>query len=309
MLFHDYYTESYDSIPMAIISEEDSEGGTPLIKKPYHLRGFGVDKFFDGPVDGVFSLSERKLGTDYDPLLRLWNPATRVITTLPPVPFKLQPFLENTDNYCGFGFDPPFTSNYKVVWVHQFSYYDGMFGRSYGAVYSSSTNSWRILKHKHHKILNSTHSINTTCNSSGYLNATYYWIDNSDCSLLSFDFGNEVFRKNRGLHVPRVCSTVLILRDGSINIMAEGFNSEFTLWLMIEPGVWNKLLTFQCSSLIEPLYHGLWDSTTVIFLDRSSWLFSYDIVTQETKHLRFQHQGELYFCSVHYYDESLVTIK
>ncbi|PHU10110.1 hypothetical protein BC332_21970 [Capsicum chinense] len=128
----DYYIASYDSIPLTIISEDDSGGGgTPLIEKPHHLRGFGVDKLFYGPVDGVFSFSGTRSTTEYDPCLGLWNPATRVVTTLPPVHFKLQPFLEKTDDYFGFGFDPP---------LH-------------------------------------------------------------NLSLLSFDFGNEVFRENRGPHV------------------------------------------------------------------------------------------------------------
>ncbi|PHT49143.1 hypothetical protein CQW23_13351 [Capsicum baccatum] len=161
----------------------------------------------------------------------------------------------------------PFTSNYKVLWVRRFIDYDDTIHRSYGAIYSSSTNSWRILKCKHHKDLTSALSIASLPYCSGYLNGAYYWIVREN-TLLSFDLGNEVFHENSSPDVPGLHFTSLILRDGSINIMAKDFNSVFTLWLMIEPGVWNKLRTFQCTSLIEPIYHGSWDSTLSFSLIR-----------------------------------------
>ncbi|KAF3676032.1 hypothetical protein FXO38_04503 [Capsicum annuum] len=257
--FHDIDRPASDDdlIPMIIFSEDDSEGGgegTPLIEKPHHLRGFGVDKLFYGPVDGVFSFSGTRSTTEYDPCLGLWNPATRVVTTLPPVHFKPQPaFLLDIAGIFGFGFDPP---------LH---------------------------------------------NSSDYLNGTYYWIVQDD-ALLSFDFGSEVFHQNSRPDVPRHHFSSLMLLDGSNKIMAKAFNSVFTIWLMIEPGVWNKLHTFQCTSIIEPFYRGFWDSTTAIFLDTSDWLFSYDVVTQETKPLGFQLQGDHCSICVHYYKESLLPI-
>ncbi|PHT49149.1 hypothetical protein CQW23_13357 [Capsicum baccatum] len=96
LLFQDFDEDaSNDTIRMTIISEDDSEGGggTPLIEKPHHLRGFGVDMSLDGPVDGVFLFNGTKSKTEYDPFLGLWNPTTRVVTTLPPVHFKPQPAL------------------------------------------------------------------------------------------------------------------------------------------------------------------------------------------------------------------------
>ncbi|KAK4378973.1 hypothetical protein RND71_000835 [Anisodus tanguticus] len=82
--------------------------------------------------------------------------------------------------------------------------------------------------------------------------------------LLSFDFGNEVF----------------------------GISAYYALWVMIEPGVWNKLLTFQCLPHIKSMYCGFWDSSTVIFLAKSSRLVSYDVKTREMRHLGFRHHGQ-----------------
>ncbi|KAG5609759.1 hypothetical protein H5410_021040, partial [Solanum commersonii] len=186
----------------------------------------------------------------------------------------------------------PFTSNYKVIWVRQFwdDNYDGMFHRSYAAIYSSSIESWRILKHKHHKILTIYGDVYSIPNTPDYL---YYWMFKAVdcCSLLSFEFSNEMFNENRGPDVP-VNDCHMILRDGSINLFAQGLNTCFALWIMIQPGT---------------IFCGFWDSTTVIFLIETSGMISYDVYTQKTRHLGFQHQGEGHISGymVYYYKESL----
>ncbi|KAH0679208.1 hypothetical protein KY284_020293 [Solanum tuberosum] len=157
----------------------------------------------------------------------------------------------------------PFTSNYKVIWVHQFwdDNHDGMFHQSYATIYSSSTESWRILKHKHHKILTIYGDVSSIPDTPDYL---YYWMFKAVdyCSLLSFEFSNEMFNENRGPDAP-------------------------------------------------PIFCGFWDSTTVIFLTETSGMISYDVYTQKTRHLGFQHQGEGQISGymVYYYKESLVTFK
>lgn len=72
-----------------------------------------------------------------------------------------------------------------------------------------------------------------------YCEEAYYWLikrrdyEKDNCSILSFDFGNEVF--------------VEIARPGAA-------------------GVWNKLLTFKCPChIIKSCYYGFWDSSTVGF--------------------------------------------
>ncbi|CAN4111148.1 unnamed protein product [Withania somnifera] len=203
--------------------------------------------------------------------------------------------------YFGFAFDC-FTSNYKVVWVHQF--WDG------NSACMFIEDMQQILKHKHHKVLTFSGDICGIPKIPGYLNGTYFWtLRTKDyCGLISFDFLNEVFGEIKGPDVPLTDCHNMILRDGSINLLAPGFNGDFVLSVMIEPGVWNKLLTFQCLSLIDPLFCGFWDSTTVIFLSESFELISYDVTTQETRHLGFRYQGEIYDCMVYYYKESLVAI-
>lgn len=108
-----------------------------------------------------------------------------------------------------------------------------MFHRGYAAVYSSSNDSWRIVEHKYHKVL--TVSGRYTCSypdTTGYLTGAYYWMIKAEdyCGLLSFDFHNEVFREIRGPDIPpNYYRRSVILLDGSINLFARDFNTDFAL--------------------------------------------------------------------------------
>ncbi|KAK4378975.1 hypothetical protein RND71_000837 [Anisodus tanguticus] len=79
-----------------------------------------------GPVGGLFLVE--KWRTEYDITLELWNPATRVVTTLPAGHFQLQPFFSENSIFWGFGLDP-FPNNYKVIWVRNF--WDKITGRTH----------------------------------------------------------------------------------------------------------------------------------------------------------------------------------
>ncbi|XP_015170989.1 uncharacterized protein [Solanum tuberosum] len=181
----------------------------------------------------------------------LWNPVTRWLTILPDAHFLLQPFFNETDGFAGFELDP-FTGNYKVIWVRQFSdgNCDSSFHRAYAAVYSSSKGSWRFIKHKDHRILTTSGCYSCSYpNSTGYLNGAYYWMITwaADCGLLSFDFDNEVFREISGPDVPysdrRQYNVILI--DGSIHfLIKDDMSIDFGLWVMIQPDVlgWSPLM-------------------------------------------------------------------
>ncbi|KAK4339617.1 hypothetical protein RND71_041079 [Anisodus tanguticus] len=127
--------------------------------------------------------------------------------------------------------------------------------------------------------------------------------------LLRPDFGHEVFGEIRGADVPSNACWSLILLDDSITLLTLGIRADYALWVMIEPGIWNKFLTFQCLSHSKAMHCGFWDSSTAIFLTRSSRLVSYDVKTGEMRHLGFRYQGQRSSFRVYYYRENLVTIK
>ncbi|XP_075102000.1 putative F-box protein At3g47150 [Nicotiana tabacum] len=84
-----------------------------------------------------------------------------------------------------------------------------------------------------------------------YLNETYCWLlcgggcTSYDCSVLSFDFDNEVFVEIGGPDVGRAfnhCNVRLVLLDDFIALMTvvEGF--VYDIWVMIQPDITLQLL-------------------------------------------------------------------
>nr|XP_009787764.1 PREDICTED: F-box/kelch-repeat protein At3g23880-like [Nicotiana sylvestris] len=312
ILIYDH-SAPHDSPPITFVSVSDAG---VLENPPDYLQGFRGMTYLLGSVDGLFLLEREIDGSIFDISLSLWNPATREVRPLPAANFELQPSFKQMDRQFGFGLDP-MTNDYKVVWFR--SFWDDIgnhtIPRQYAAVYSCSKDSWRILEPT-----NLIHEFCVEAFGTAYLNGTYYWLlgggscASNDCSVLSFDFGNEVFAEIGGPDVGRAFNhrnVRLVLLDDFIALMTvvEGF--VYDIWVMIQPGVWNKQFTFQCTSYIKS-----WYSSALIFVNKRSHLFSYDVRTQTTRNLGFRHPGlrrtiwkTTDGCSVHFYKESLVTIK
>nr|XP_009592884.1 putative F-box protein At3g10430 [Nicotiana tomentosiformis] len=166
-----------------------------LENPPDYLRGFIGLTYLLGSVDGLFLLEQEIDGSIFNTSSSLWNLATREVRPLPASNFDLQPFFTQMDRQFGFGLDP-MTNDYKVVWFR--SFWDHIrnhtIPRQYAAVYSCSRDSWRILEPA-----NLIHDFCAEAIGTAYLNGTYYWLlcrgscTSKDCSVLSFDFDNEVF--------------------------------------------------------------------------------------------------------------------
>ncbi|WMV55424.1 hypothetical protein MTR67_048809 [Solanum verrucosum] len=80
----------------------------------------------------------------------------------------------------------------------------------------------------------------------------------------------------------------------------------YDIWVMIQPGVWNKVFTFECIRLIKSCY-----ASSLIFAGKVSHLVSYNVRTKKTRHFGFQHSSlgigaKCGGCGVFYYKESLV---
>ncbi|PHU02033.1 hypothetical protein BC332_27284 [Capsicum chinense] len=211
-----------------------SDYGIPSPSQGDNSQRFGVILKLLGCVDGLFFM-EREI--DKGILCSLWNPATREMRHLPGASMEFQPF-DVYPRHFGFGLDP-LTKDYKVVYHYHRD--------EYAAVYSCSRDSWKIFKHdlniygyfERNLLYNNT-----------YLNGWYYWLlkEYATWKILSFDFGKEVFVEIEG-PPDHYCipshRTFLILFDDSVSIMhfLEGIRV-IDIWVMIHPGVWNKLVTF-----------------------------------------------------------------
>ncbi|KAG5577231.1 hypothetical protein H5410_057365 [Solanum commersonii] len=156
------------------------------------------------------------------------------------------------------------------------------------AIYSCSRDSWRIFKPKKPLplFIDVKHTFGTA-----YLNGAYYWLLNggsrTDYSILSFDFGCEIFEGIEGCDCHFVDSSVLgmMLLDDSIAILNSNIDERFAydIWVMIQPGIWNKRVTFQCYPKIKSCY-----DSSLILATKASRLVSYNVLTNKTRHHGFQ---------------------
>ncbi|KAM3203719.1 hypothetical protein P3L10_031345 [Capsicum annuum] len=130
--------------------------------------------------------------------------------------------------------------------------------------------------------------------------------------IISFDFGKEVFVEIKGPpddYYIDVWSANLIFLDDTVAIMNFLEGRVIDIWVMIRPGVWNKLVTFNLFDSIKTCYE------SSLILSDDSPILSYNVRTKKTRLLEFfhpdlsssapNHAG----CGIYYYKESLVSIK
>ncbi|KAK4722933.1 hypothetical protein R3W88_013166 [Solanum pinnatisectum] len=249
-----------DSCPMILISEENSQ------------MFLGM-KYVVGYVDGLF-LMEGQINSAT--CCALWNPATREVRYL----HLPTPIIDYSPDF-GLGIDP-LTNDYKVVY---FLHYEA-------AVYSCRRDSWRVFKIEDFDKPPPFDKEMCRTYGSAYLNGNYYWLltKNNINTTLLFNFGREMFEEIEGPDqdpkFPYVYALGMMLLDDSIAILNkkvfENFN--YDIWVMIKPGVWNKLITFQSSPRIISCY-----DSSLILVTRASRLFSYNVQTNKTRYLGFQH--------------------
>ncbi|XP_070040434.1 F-box/kelch-repeat protein At3g06240-like [Nicotiana tomentosiformis] len=187
-------------------STQFASGVLVAIQMRLQELGFRGMTYLLGSMDGLFLLEREIDGSIFNISLSLWNLATREVRPLPAANFELQLSFTQMDRQFGFGLDP-MTNDYKVVWF--WSFWDDIINhiipRQYATVYSCSRDSWRILEPT-----NIIHEFCVEAFGTAYFNGTYYWLlcggscTSNDCSVLSFDLGNEIFVEIRGPDVERV---------------------------------------------------------------------------------------------------------
>ncbi|XP_015161934.1 F-box/kelch-repeat protein At3g06240-like [Solanum tuberosum] len=246
-----------------------------------YLLGSVIDLFLMfGVIDHVHSCA-------------LWNPATREVRLL-----HLPPPMINDRPVFGLGVDL-LTNDYKVVCY---------LCENSAAVYSCSRDSWRIFKHRIPFFTGVKQTFGTA-----YSNGVYYWLlrgHHSYYTVLLFDFGSEMFEGIEGPHIHTYVFGLMLVDDSIAILSLNDLNmSDYAIWVMIQPGVWSKLVTFQCFPFIKSCY-----DSSLILATRTSRLISYNVRTNKLKDLAFQRSGlgnhaKASGCGVFYYNESLVTIK
>ncbi|KAK4722935.1 hypothetical protein R3W88_013168 [Solanum pinnatisectum] len=276
-----------DSCPMTLIPEENSQ------------MFLGM-KYVVGYVDGLF-LMEGEINSAT--CCALWNPATREVRSLH-VPSPITYYSPN----FGLGIDP-LTNDYKVVYFLPYE----------AAVYSCRRDSWRVFKIEDFDKPPPFDKEMCRTYGTAYLNGNYYWLlmKNDINTILLFNFGREMFEEIEGPDpdpkFPYVYALGMVLLNDSIAILNKKTFEKFyyDIWVMVQPGVWNKIITFQSSPRIISCY-----DTSLILVTRASRLFSYNVWTNKTRYLGFQHwrlqddaSCSCTGCGVFYYKESLITIK
>ncbi|WMV27611.1 hypothetical protein MTR67_020996 [Solanum verrucosum] len=272
------YGDRYDSRSLTLISEEN----------PQTFKGMA---YLLGSVNGLFLM----FGViDHVHSCALWNPATREVRLL-----HLPPPMINDRPVFGLGLDL-LTNDYKVVCY---------LCENLAAVYSCSRDSWRIFKHRIPFFTGVKQTFGTA-----YSNGVYYWLLRgcrpSYYTVLLFDFGSEMFEGIEGPHIHTYVFGLMLVDDSIAILSLNDLNmSDYAIWVMIQPGVWNKLVTFQCFPFIKSCY-----DSSLILATRTSRLISYNVRTNKLKDLAFQRPGigkhaKASGCGVFYYNESLVTIK
>ncbi|XP_049375541.1 F-box protein CPR1-like [Solanum verrucosum] len=249
--------DDHDSRSITLLSEDIPQ----TIKGMTYLLGSMDDLFFmTGVIDHMRSCA-------------LWNPITRELR-----PLHLPPPIINHYPVFGLGLDP-LTNDYKVVFYLR---------KNAATIYSCSRDSWRIFKPKKPLplFIDVKHTFGTA-----YLNGAYYWLLNggshTDYSILSFDFGSEIFEEIEGPDCHCVHSSMLgmMLLDDSIAMLNSNIDERFAydIWVMIQPAIWNKLVTFQCFPKIKSCY-----DSSLILATKASRLVSYNVLTNKTRHHGFQ---------------------
>ncbi|KAK4340944.1 hypothetical protein RND71_039445 [Anisodus tanguticus] len=298
------------SVVFSLLPEKIVPGVIPEQKILLHLPRVFDFTCVAGPVDGLFLVQKKFYGDGVS--LGLWNPVTREFRPLPPAPFEIEFFLSDHDCQFGLEFDL-LTQDYKVVWIRVFwdELGQGVHPQVYACVYSSCNNSWKNL----------TPEFNASCTVSSpldatYLNGVYYWLSrglDKIYNIGSFDMGSEQFGEMQGPDIPSEHWGTLMLRDGSLAVLAgdpgKPMTSIYDVWIMNQEGSWYKIFTVQ-PQIDAHWPRGFWENDKMIFeINETSQLILYDPTTRQVTDLGFQLDLSTAGCWVFNYKESLAPIK
>ena len=243
-----------------------------------------------GSQNGVICLLD---SSDYN--VHLWNPAIKVIKTLPPTPLQ---WIRPTRYLHGFGYEPS-TNDFKVV-RFRIVYGDQRgrfyFTRDQVGVYSLRNNSWKYVERPDmfSDLITTTTTTHQSC--SLVVNTSIHWLvyfktRALSIGILAFDLRSTgVFKliniPIEGRHVEKLWKVSDCL---AFNIFEQP-RLVIEIWIMKKYGVsdsWMKYLSVDLTKHISfwkgwPCQLGFWNNGNLV-LDSNSTFFSYDLKSHRLK--------------------------
>ena len=279
--------------------------------------------YFTGSVNGLLCFY-----SNIDRII-LWNPSIRNFFTLPKPPINFY------STFCrchdGFGFDPV-TNDYKVMTVtYHYSNDEPKEEERVRLVqvqvYSLNEGSWRILTSAAASFppwitfsrYGSSGGRATSFNGALHFAARHKDFTNS-VSVLSFDFGDAVFRVSMPLNLVKVIGrkiSTFVFRESLSLLCYDTYNNRCSIWIMKEYGVvdsWTKHIIFELGGITRVLgvrrnghllVEEIVDETPNL---DSSKLYSYDPETQQGTNLNLLIWGKQNSFYVDDYMENLVLL-
>ncbi|XP_024036160.1 F-box protein CPR1-like [Citrus clementina] len=257
-----------------------------------------------GPYDGIFCLCDGGLIT-------LWNPATKECRTLPNYKKNLPAFATFLKRDAIFGLCDG-SGDYKVVFICKLwnEKIQDAYEHAHVAVYTSSTDSWRVSKGNIKWIPYVFESYYNNAN----LNGVFYWFvsragDFHSKLILLFRISDEEFQEIQRPCIPYTPFESLAPLNGSIALLhLDESNQYIEIWVMNEMN-WIQLFAIgPFLGVKSPCV--FWKNNAVLMECNNGKLLLYDLVVQEVRDLGRFSSGELGAAILIYcYKESLIRLK
>ncbi|KAL9461740.1 hypothetical protein AB3S75_004687 [Citrus x aurantiifolia] len=257
-----------------------------------------------GPYDGIFCLCD-------DSLIFLWNPATKECRTLPNYSNFLPTCATFLYENAIFGLDHT-SGDYKVVFICELwnEQIEAPYEHSHVAIYTSTTDSWRVSKGNVEWIPYDFKSHFKSTN----LNGVFYWLvsrDDGDHSniMLSFHISDEEFREIERPRIPYSSHESLGLLNNSVSLLHFDKSSHcIDIWLMSDMNWIQQFAIGPFLGVMSP--RGIWKNNAVLMEFDNGMLLLYDLIVEEVRDLGRFTRGTFGTAILTYcYKESLVRLK
>ncbi|XVF46364.1 hypothetical protein PTKIN_Ptkin03bG0021200 [Pterospermum kingtungense] len=264
-----------------------------------------IDFFYFCVDNGLFCLLDPS-----NSVLALWNPATREFKILPKCTQNIPSKIYTIADTLGFGLDL-LSNDYKVVYIRWYQDLEkGMGAPTHYAIYSISSDSWRIFKDEDVEFLRDYYVCDNSNNAC--VNGVYYWqtfksnIDHGSFKVLAFNLSTEVFQlidspfSGSGGHLLPLHDRIAIW-DTDLLTYKEISNE---VWVLNDDGHhWTKVLKIEIPVLQVQKMFGFWKNGKVLVESVTGELLLYDLEKEEV-----QTRVGVDFLFVCTYEESLVAI-
>ncbi|KAH9662741.1 F-box domain-containing protein [Citrus sinensis] len=209
-------------------------------------------------------------------------------------------------------YDDHTSGDYKVVFICELwnEQIEAPYEHSLVAIYTSTTDSWRVSKGNVEWIPYDFKSHFKSTN----LNGVFYWLvsrDDGDHSniMLSFHISDEEFREIERPRIPYSSHESLGLFNNSVSLLHFDKSSHYIdIWLMSDMNWIQQFAIGPFLGVMSP--RGIWKNNAVLMESDNGTLLLYDLIVEEVRDLGRFTRGTLGTAILTYcYKESLVRLK